>query len=847
MRVSVVISTLNRAESLDKTIQSLRLQTYDDVELVVVNGPSTDATEAVLDSLDLPFKRLRCPLANLSMSRNIGIRAAAGELLAFLDDDALPEPTWLEEIVAAFDDPEIGGVGGLVFDNSGLTLQYAYSWADRFGRAGASDDQPFDDWSFPGSWQYPYLQGTNAVFRAEAMARIGLFDEEYEYFLDETDVCLRMVDAGYRLRQLPGAAVHHKFLPSEVRNEHRVVKYWFPVIKNRTYFGLKHARPERSVADVCADVVGFMGDCLNDVRFHTAAGRLPSDEPERAGRLMHEAFEAGLRRGLAREPGGNPPVVLDPPPFVAFPTAGRRPGRMCVVLVSRDYPPEGVGGVATLTAAAATGLADAGHEVRVVTRASGIGRVDLEGNVWVHRVCDDDDGQVAIGPVSMPAHVAARMRAVEVEVCRIGRVRPVDVVYGPIWDSETLTLAGGSTFPLVTHIETTMGLALRTRDDWPNNPEFMRVIATPLLAAERELLHRSAAVHAISAAIAGTVSADHELGDVPVSVVPIAIPSVAAGGDVAAPELPAGVSTRVLFVGRLEPRKGLDALLDAVAELVRRRPAVVVELVGDDTIPLEDGSTYRSRFEAAHRDDPASARVRFHGRIDDAALAAMYGAADVFVAPSRYESFGLVFLEAMHRSVAVVGTRVGGVPEIVLDGETGLLVPPDDPEALTAALTRLVDDETLRARLGAAGRARLDSVLSLDAYITGLAAALARVRWMRLGCPEVSILGPKETRVMIDGTEGVELAAGTAVDVVFAPSSGRSTLLCSATAARVVRVTTPTSSCEVTIHGGGIRRMDLPAGMLQDGRLTISAEPVDGDAEPPIFCALQWFDGGEQR
>jgi glycosyltransferase involved in cell wall biosynthesis len=86
------------------------------------------------------------------------------------------------------------------------------------------------------------------------------------------------------------------------------------------------------------------------------------------------------------------------------------------------------------------------------------------------------------------------------------------------------------------------------------------------------------------------------------------------------------------------------------------------------------------------------------------ALAAEYAKADVFCLPSRQEGFGIVYLEAMAAGLPVVGCRSSAVPEVVTDGDTGLLVPPLDPGALAVALGRLADAAPLRRLLGAAGR-----------------------------------------------------------------------------------------------------------------------------------------------
>ena len=109
-----------------------------------------------------------------------------------------------------------------------------------------------------------------------------------------------------------------------------------------------------------------------------------------------------------------------------------------------------------------------------------------------------------------------------------------------------------------------------------------------------------------------------------------------------------------------------------------------------------------------------SGRVRLAGERRD--VPELLAAADVFVLPSASEGLPVSVLEAMAAGLPVIASRVGGVPEQVSDGETGLLVEPGDPSDLTAALDRLIADPSLRRRLGAAGRARAEQAFDLDPF-----------------------------------------------------------------------------------------------------------------------------------
>jgi hypothetical protein len=229
------------------------------------------------------------------------------------------------------------------------------------------------------------------LFRRSALEEIGGFDEVYDYFLDETDVCCRLVDAGYLLRQLHHAPVHHKFLPSSIRTPQRVVTNWFPIIKNQTYFAFRHAlgaQPEIDVIDRCRASIDRW--CA-DARFHQDAGRLPPGTVERVREIGGGAMRRGMELGLERHEMRLAP--LDPPTPEAVASFRRYPvidsaGRRCIAIVTGDYPPRSTGGIARFLGEVAPASAERGHEVRVITRVHGDApaAVDLEDGVWVHRL-----------------------------------------------------------------------------------------------------------------------------------------------------------------------------------------------------------------------------------------------------------------------------------------------------------------------------------------------------------------------------------------------------------------------------------------------------------------------------
>jgi phosphatidylinositol alpha-1,6-mannosyltransferase len=167
-----------------------------------------------------------------------------------------------------------------------------------------------------------------------------------------------------------------------------------------------------------------------------------------------------------------------------------------------------------------------------------------------------------------------------------------------------------------------------------------------------------------------------------------------------------GLGERPLLVSvtRLVRRKGLDTVLKALGRVREAIPEVGYVVVGD--------GPDRGRLEALARELGLGALVHFAGDVPNEELPLWYSLGDVFVMPSRseppdVEGFGIVFLEAAAAERPVVAARSGGVPDAVVDGETGLLVEPDDPAGLARGLVALLSDPVRRAELGRRGRERV--------------------------------------------------------------------------------------------------------------------------------------------
>jgi phosphatidylinositol alpha-1,6-mannosyltransferase len=211
--------------------------------------------------------------------------------------------------------------------------------------------------------------------------------------------------------------------------------------------------------------------------------------------------------------------------------------------------------------------------------------------------------------------------------------------------------------------------------------------------------------------------------DLEAEVLHLALEERSPQGEVADSVLASAGEAFLLMVGRMaaaERYKGHDQVLEALARLTGRRPDARLVVAGDG----ED----RARLEAKAAALGLADRACFTGFVSEATLQALYARSAGLVLPSRGEGFGLVYLEAMRAGKPCVAARASAAAEIVVDGETGFLVDPEDRAGLEAALERLLSDPALADRLGSAGRERWRREFGYPRFRARLAVHLDRLR-----------------------------------------------------------------------------------------------------------------------
>ena len=402
-----------------------------------------------------------------------------------------------------------------------------------------------------------------------------------------------------------------------------------------------------------------------------------------------------------------------------------KPLRIC--LVSKEYPPEGRGGIAKYVQNLAHGLVEEGHEITVVAGPAGNGNSPSPSSHTVvsgPRLYRVENRRLALPPLLRRKargiwNQLERSWAVDREIARLERTQgPFDVVEVPNWGAEGLCYSLHPRAPLVIRLSTPLAQVSFLKEGRSN----------------RLGLRLACILEAVPARQASCIIANSEfIGQYCIKLYRIsgARPKVIPQG-IPVPDSPPPESeardkvATVLYVGRLEKRKGIDRLLHAIPQVIRETPFCRFVIAGDDIGEAPQGKSYRDYFESF-----ASAAAResttFLGHVEERELSQLYADCDIFVAPSLSESFGLIYLEAMAHAKPVVAFHAGGVPEVVAHDETGILVELDNISALAHALVRLIQDKELRQKMGCCGFERVREIFPVNRMVAETVACYRRV------------------------------------------------------------------------------------------------------------------------
>ncbi|MDR1241339.1 MAG: glycosyltransferase [Deltaproteobacteria bacterium] len=379
-----------------------------------------------------------------------------------------------------------------------------------------------------------------------------------------------------------------------------------------------------------------------------------------------------------------------------------------IVLLCRNFTQ--TGGIPTFTRDLAEALAKLGRSTHVLIEGDAQRTWAYEQNSFqVHELpAGNQPLSVAASKNRVPGKLWSWSAAALAECRRIHKSEPVQVVEAPIWNCEGIAFLLHGSWPLVTSLHTTLFSVLKSDLAELFDKTWMSYHVAPMLQLERELMLASDAVRANSRGVIAAIESDYALAFNPARI--MVIPHGLRTLPVQAEQIGDGGKVNILFVGRFEARKGIDLLLEVLPGLLETYPRVSFTLAGEHNqeggrlLGEADDTPYAEAFLEKYRGAPWLSRVHFPGKIPDDELLAAYDNCDLFCGPSRFESFGLIFLEAMRAGKAVIACNTGGMPEIVTPGENGLLIPPGNAQALAEALAWMIERPEDRKRMGQTGR-----------------------------------------------------------------------------------------------------------------------------------------------
>lgn len=354
------------------------------------------------------------------------------------------------------------------------------------------------------------------------------------------------------------------------------------------------------------------------------------------------------------------------------------------------------GGIGTYTRDLGHALAELGHEVHILT--PGEGESVKEASLTIHFTSTK---YLPIADRAFPG--AGACWRVGSAMKRIAQQHQLDIIEFPNWEGYGLWFQTWNKTPNVTRLHTSSKES-QLIDNLPKT----RTLGWDI---KRERWQARRANGLITHSEAHRKMMVEEL-DVPAEQIHL-IPHGVPFHDDFVRKPHGGEFLEVVFLGRMEKRKGTIDLIDAVPKVLEQVPNTRFTFIGSDRAHCPGNRTH-AQYVAEELPAHARAAIHFAGRLVQHELDKKLQTADLFCAPSRYESFGLIFPETMRWGTPVIGTLAGGIPEIIQHEKTGWLVPHTSPGDLATAIIHLLKHEELRKRIGDAGRKHVEEHFNIE-------------------------------------------------------------------------------------------------------------------------------------
>lgn len=657
--LSVVIPTFNRKDILKRTLQSFSEQSSRDFEVIVADDGSTDGTAEMVRSLNVPFqiKHVWQVNSGRSAARNMGISAASGGIVLFADDHMVADRRLVEEHIKTHN-----ALAGTAFKVVRGRAEFCERAEDAPKATRYIEEGKF---RAPLNEQDPFRQfiTNNISVDKQALISAGGFDEDFkEYGLQDSECGLRLRRAGYKFKINPNAVLYifgvGLTIEDRKRRRRQLGRSSVLFYKKHPSFFIKMSLSVHWVPRLLRYLLSLGGEFIPK----RAEGLLASRPSPSAQKLIvFYSFLCGIEDGFEKYKD-----------VKHLKLKSRFSGKRKILFLSHNARLEGAP-ISLLELA--KNLPKEKYEMIFVLPQSGPIKAML------------DEAKIR---TEVLGGIGAFRRW---RLQRVIEQEGIDVVH-------VNTVAGG--WGIEASKKSGAKVVWHVREDM----RYMRG------APVRKYLDKADIVIAISNWVKRSLGFDSEKVRVVWNAVDLRAFSQNVSGREIRREFGLG-DDEVLVgqVGAISERKGADIFALAAKMVAARVPNVRFMLVGD-FIP---GEFFRGKFQTIVRELKLGERLILvppRKEIRDV-IAAM----NLVVNSSRSEPFGRTIIEAMAMGKAVIGADVGGIPEIIVDGKTGVVVKGGDPDALASAISSLAKDPLRRNEMGRSGRRRAEELFGMEKHV----------------------------------------------------------------------------------------------------------------------------------
>ena len=681
LSISIAICSADRTDELALALESLKIQSFQDFEIICVLGPGSEVSKKLREHFQ-NLTIINTNEHNLSYSRNLALKNCKSEIIAFLDDDARAEPSWVEQIRMPFFDPKVGVVGGWTRDRGGENWQVLNVATDILGRNTFSNNQINSDFlSENRLFRTPRPQGANCAFRVEPLVRAGGFDDYLVWNYDEVEATFRVLEIGYLYKNNSLAVVHHYTAASKMRTKNGIPLDNYYIWRSRSYFTIKRSTGLIAQSNIMRVIFEEFDHYKRWLTSLLLVGELQEDHC----RYLFERGLQGITDGL--KDGFDEALNTFKKESLKIISSKNEIKRKNVVLVTPEWYGETNGGIGLWYESLAKELAKQGHQVHLL----GIGNTErvFKNGFWQIRVNGGWHHIPGNDFLTLEPLKSANQASLREEIVRINQVWPIDCVMVSNWGSMGLGLNGPwkliisihTSKNLTNEIALSQGLKLHPMDELEARLEI------------ESLRHADLIVSSSEGTIEHYRAPDFMLPQV--VKIPLGIVGLDEGSIPEECKLLTCKNEHFLFIGRNEPRKNPELAIKIVSEFHRvHSQKIGLILIGDGTEVFEQVES--SVSPCIHGLGGVSENEKIFLLLNSLAL----------LITSKYESFGLTALEAMSLAKIVIANNVGGLSETVLHNETGFLFNEQEILIVVEHCWSIFIDPVLRERLEINAKAR---------------------------------------------------------------------------------------------------------------------------------------------